>query len=41
LELGLLKESAWKTAETVMQLLGWKISSGEDKRKPFSKSFEI
>ena len=24
-----------------MQLLGWKISSGEDKRKPFSKSFEI
>ena len=41
LELNLLKDSAWKTAETVMQLLGWNISSGEDKRKPFAKSFEI
>ena len=25
----------------VMQLLGWTISSGDDKRRPFSKSFEI
>ena len=41
MELGLLRDSAWKTAETVMQLLGWKISSGDDKRKPFSKQFEI
>lgn len=41
MELGLLCDSAWKTAETVMQLLGWKISSGDDKRKPFSKQFEI
>ena len=24
-----------------MELLGWKISTGEDKRRPFSKSFEI
>eukprot|EP00435_Cladocopium_sp_Y103_P071030 s612_g36.t1 len=41
LELGMLCDSAWKCAETVMGLLGWKISHGPDKRKPFSKSFEI
>jgi hypothetical protein len=41
IELGLLTSSAWKTAELVMGLLGWKISTGEDKRRPFSKSFEI
>ena len=41
IELGLLTSSAWKTAELVMELLGWKISTGEDKRRPFSKSFEI
>ena len=41
LELDLLKGSAWKTAEMVMNLLGWTISTGEDKRKPFEKSFEI
>ena len=41
LELNLLQDSAWKTAEMVMQLLGWTISSGDDKRRPFSKSFEI
>jgi len=41
LELGLLSGSAWSTAELVMELLGWKISTGEDKRRPFSKSFEI
>jgi hypothetical protein len=41
LELGLLRNSAWMTAESVMSLLGWKISVGEDKRKPFSKTFEI
>lgn len=41
LELGLLQSSAWKTAEMVMQLLGWSISTGDDKRRPFAKSFEI
>ena len=41
LELGLLRNSAWMTAESVMSLLGWKISMGEDKRKPFSKTFKI
>ena len=41
LELGVLCNSAWATAEAVMALLGWKISTGEDKRRPFSKTFEI
>eukprot|EP00435_Cladocopium_sp_Y103_P053347 s684_g17.t1 len=41
LELGLLRNSAWRTAETVLELLGWKISLGEDKRHPFMKTFEI
>eukprot|EP00435_Cladocopium_sp_Y103_P059286 s1864_g21.t1 len=41
MELGLLNDSAWKTSELVMDLLGWKISTGDDKRKPFAKSFEI
>ena len=41
LELAPLQESAWKTAETVMQLLGWKISDGSNKRRPFAKRFEI
>eukprot|EP00435_Cladocopium_sp_Y103_P006271 s3880_g2.t1 len=41
LELGMLCDSAWKCAETVMGLLGWRISTGDDKRKPFAKSFEI
>ena len=41
LELEPLRDSAWNCAETVMGLLGWKISVGEDKRRPFAKSFEI
>lgn len=41
LELKPLRDSAWMTAENVMRLLGWKISEGEEKRKPFSKRFEI
>eukprot|EP00438_Fugacium_kawagutii_P009401 Skav231307 [mRNA] locus=scaffold161:371835:373196:+ [translate_table: standard] len=41
LELEPLRTSAWSTAETVMKMLGWRISEGEDKRKPFAKSFEI
>ena len=41
LEVGLLRQSAWSTAELVMSLLGWSISVGEEKRKPFEKVFEI
>ena len=41
LEVGQLQSSAWKTSELVMDLLGWDISLGDDKRKPFEKSFEI
>ena len=41
LETGLLRTSAWTTAEAVLELLGWKISKGEDKRHPFMKKFEI
>ena len=41
LELDLITGSAWKTAEMVMNLLGWTISTGDDKRKPFEKKFEI
>ena len=37
----LLSKSAWDTAEAVLSLLGWEISMGEDKRKPFAKLFEI
>ena len=33
LEVGLLRQSAWVTAETALELLGWSISMGEDKRK--------
>ena len=31
--------SAWETAELVMRLLGWRISTSEDKRLPFSTKF--
>ena len=41
LEVDQLQSSAWKTAERVMDLLGWDISLGEDKRQPFDKTFEI
>ena len=41
LELGALCKSAWTTAEVVMDILGWSISLGDEKRKPFEKSFEI
>ena len=41
LEVDQLQNSAWKTAEMVMELLEWDISRGEDKRRPFEKSFEI
>lgn len=41
LELEVLSESAHKTAELVLEMIGWEISKGEDKRKPFSTSFEI
>eukprot|EP00435_Cladocopium_sp_Y103_P059062 s2761_g21.t1 len=41
LELGPICSGAWKTAELVLELLGWRISMGDDKRKPFAKQFEI
>ena len=41
MELQPLTGSAWKTAELVMDLPGWKISTSNDKRRPFAKSFEI
>jgi hypothetical protein len=41
LELSPLAGGAWKVAEAVLELLGWRISMGDDKRKPFAKSFEI
>ena len=41
LEVDQLQTSAWKTAEMVMELLGWDISTGDAKRRPFEKSFEI
>ena len=41
METAVLQESAHKTAETVMQLLGWTISTSESKRKPFRKVFDM
>ena len=41
LELETLADSAHKTAELVLELLGWEVSKGEEKRKPFASSFEI
>ena len=41
IETELLATSSQQTAELVLDLLGWEISRGEDKRKPFSSSFEI
>ena len=41
LEFGPLCDSSWKTAETVLTILGWKIAMGEDKRVPFGKRFNI
>ncbi|CAL1140094.1 unnamed protein product [Cladocopium goreaui] len=41
IELAPLSDGAWKTAELVLSLLGWRISMGDDKRKAFSKRFEI
>eukprot|EP00435_Cladocopium_sp_Y103_P023589 s953_g5.t1 len=41
LEFTPLCDSIWKTAETVLKLLGWKIAMSEDKRKPFDKKFQM
>ena len=41
IETEVLSQSALQTAELLMDLLGWEISRGDDKRKPFAKSFEI
>ena len=36
-----LCDSAWRTAEMVMQLLGWRVSMSEDKRLPFDDQFNM
>eukprot|EP00435_Cladocopium_sp_Y103_P049658 s1454_g15.t1 len=36
-----LADSAWTTAEMVMKLLGWRISTSEEKRLPFSEEFNM
>ena len=41
LELSPLSSNAWSVAEAALELLGWRISMGEEKRRPFAKSFEI
>ena len=41
LEIPKLCKSAWDTAELVMQLLGWRISTSEDKRLPFATKFTM
>ena len=41
LEFAPLCDPAWKTVETVLTILGWKIALGEDKRVPFGKSFNM
>ena len=41
IELAPISDGAWKTAELVLTLLGWRISMGDEKRKAFSKRFEI
>ena len=41
LEFGPLCDSAWRTAETVLGLLGWKIAMNAEKRLPFSKQFQM
>ena len=41
LETPSLCESSWRTAELVMQLLGWKVSMSDDKRLPFEDQFNM
>ena len=41
LEIPKLCKSAWDTAELVMQLLGWRISTSDDKRLPFATKFTM
>ena len=41
LEVPPLCQSAWDTAEMVMRLLGWRISTSEEKRIPFQESFHM
>jgi len=36
-----LCQNAWETAEMVMKLLGWKISTSEEKRLPFAACFQM
>eukprot|EP00435_Cladocopium_sp_Y103_P072170 s444_g39.t1 len=41
LEFAPLCDSAWKTAETVLKLLGWQVAMSEEKRRPFDKRFNM
>ena len=41
LEFGPLCDSAWKTAETVLSLLGWRIATSGEKRLPFGQRFHM
>eukprot|EP00435_Cladocopium_sp_Y103_P001953 s3084_g1.t1 len=41
LEFAPLRDSAWRTAEAVFHLLGWRIAMGDDKRAPFQKEFNM
>ena len=41
LEVKDLCKSSWETAEMVMKLLGWRISTSDDKRLPFAPSFQM
>ena len=36
-----LCQNAWETAEMIMKLLGWKISTSEEKRLPFAACFQM
>ena len=36
-----LCQNSWETAEMVMKLLGWKISTSEEKRLPFAACFQM
>ena len=41
MEVDKLCSSAWTTAELVMKILGWRISTSEEKRLPFSSNFQM
>ena len=41
IEIDALCKSSWETAELVMKLLGWRISTSEEKRLPFAHVFQM